>query len=100
MNCSCFLFYLDGTLINTNNLVLESLKYTVRTHLGVEVEESQLYKYFGQPLVTIMKDLGGELADQMVITYREYSSYRHDELTDIFPQVAETLRKLKEKGIP
>lgn len=94
------LFDLDGTLLNTNNLVLESLKYTIRTHLGQEVEETSLYKYFGQPLVKIMEDLDKEQADKMVGTYRQYSATRHDNLIEVFPQVSETLKELKEKGIP
>lgn len=100
MNKKYLLFDLDGTLLNTNNLVLESLKYTIKTHLGKKVEESSLYKYFGQPLVKIMEDLDKEQAGKMVDTYREYSAIKHDNLTEVFPQVPETLKELKEKGIP
>ena len=100
MKVECVLFDLDGTLLNTNDLVLESLKYTIKAHLREDKEDSELYKYFGQPLVNIMADLDSAKADEMVLTYREYSARKHDTLTKVFPEVPETLRVLKQQGIP
>lgn len=100
MSVKCFLFDLDGTLLDTNNLVLVSLKYTIRQHLGKEVDERELYKYFGQPLIKIMEDFDPAQAEDMVKTYREYNIDKHDILTEVFPQVPETLREIKKRGIP
>jgi len=100
MKIKCILFDLDGTLLNTNDLVLESLKHTIRTHMETEVDERKLYKYFGQPLVKIMADLDPSRADVMVATYREHNVLIHDQMTKVFPQVPETLAALKAKGIP
>lgn len=100
MKAGCILFDLDGTLLNTNDLVLESLQYTIKLHLGKEIPASRLYKYFGQPLVQIMADLGPHQAEEMVKTYREYSAVKHDTLTKVFPGVPETLAELKQKNIP
>lgn len=99
MKTACVLFDLDGTLIDTNDLVLESLKYTIKTHLGAEIEDARLYKYFGQPLVNIMADLNAAMAEQMVDTYRRYNALKHDDLVKLFPQVPETLEELKNRGI-
>ncbi len=99
MSTKCLLFDLDGTLLNTNNLVLESLKYTIKTHMDKDMADSQLYRYFGQPLVEIMENLNPLKAEAMVETYREYSAVKHDNLTEVFPQVPETLKELKKKGI-
>lgn len=99
MSKKCLLFDLDGTILNTNNLVLESLKYTIRTHLDRDMADSRLYRYFGQPLITIMEDIDPLQAQAMVETYREYSAVKHDNLTEVFPQVPETLKELKKKGI-
>lgn len=100
MKANCILFDLDGTLLNTNDLVLESLQYTIRTHLGKEISAGELYKYFGQPLVDIMADLDLSRAGEMVKTYREYSGEKHDVLTKVFPGVPETLAELKQRNIP
>ena len=100
MGKPCVLFDLDGTLLNTNELVLESLQYTIRTHLGIDADAPRLYKYFGQPLVTIMADLSPDKADELVRTYREYSARKHDDLIRVFPHVPETLDKLKSSDVP
>jgi len=99
MSKTGILFDLDGTLLNTNGLVLESLQYTIRKHLGIEADPGDLYKYFGRPLVTIMADISPEHAEEMVMTYREYSAVRHDDLVTAFPQVTETIKHLKSTGI-
>lgn len=100
MKIACILFDLDGTLLNTNDLVLESLHYTIRRHLGDDVDSCELYKYFGQPLVKIMADLDSSQAEEMVQTYRKYSAARHDQLTRVFPKVPETLKELMNLQIP
>ena len=35
------LFDLDGTLINTNKLILESFKHTFRSQLNLEMEDEK-----------------------------------------------------------
>lgn len=94
----CVLFDLDGTLLNTNNLVVESFKHTVRKHLHREIDGEELYCYFGEPLIDIMRKLSPEQADEMVITYREFNLNKHDELTTPFPGAAEILADLSRRG--
>lgn len=100
MKAACILFDLDGTLLNTNDLVLESLQHTIRVHLGHEMERSGLYRYFGVPLVKIMADLDPGQAEAMCVTYREYSAERHDKMVKVFPHVSDTLTKLRQYDIP
>lgn len=99
MKLNCILFDLDGTLLDTNDLVLESLTYTIRTHLGKEMPAEGLYKYFGQPLSEIMADLDPCHADELVKTYREHNLKKHDVLTKVFPGVPEVLAELKQRKI-
>jgi pyrophosphatase PpaX len=94
----CVLFDLDGTLINTNDLVIASFKHTVRKHLNKEIAEEELYCYFGEPLIDIMHKLDPDQADQMVKTYREFNLNRHDELTTPFPGAADMLADLNRRG--
>jgi pyrophosphatase PpaX len=100
MKAACILFDLDGTLLNTNNLVLETLQHTIQTHLGIKISDEKLYKYFGQPLVSIMADLDPAQAAEMVLTYRKYNVLRHDDLVELFPRVSETLASVKRKNVP
>lgn len=99
MKLNCMLFDLDGTLLDTNRLVLESLKYTIKTVLGRDVDETNLYKYFGIPLTDIMIDLDPDQADTMVKVYREHNLEKHDNLTKPFDGVPETLKALKERSV-
>lgn len=94
----CVLFDLDGTLINTNELVIASFKHTVKKHLDRDIAEEELYRHFGEPLIDIMRQLCPEQAMEMVKTYREFNLVRHDELTTPFPGAAETLADLDRRG--
>ncbi len=100
LKAACILFDLDGTLLNTNDLVLESLQHTIRVHLGQKVERSALYRYFGVPLVKIMADLDPGQTEAMCATYREYSAERHDQMVKVFPHVPDTIKKLRQDNIP
>lgn len=95
----CVLFDLDGTLINTNQLVVASFKHTVRKHLNRDIAEQDLYRHFGEPLIDIMRQLCPEQAGEMVKTYREFNLINHDELTKPFPGAAETLANLERRGV-
>ena len=44
-----FIFDIDGTLIDTELTGMGSLRRTIREFLGVEMEQSELFTYFGIP---------------------------------------------------
>ncbi|TLM98366.1 HAD family hydrolase, partial [bacterium] len=94
----CVLFDLDGTLINTNDLVVASFKHTVRQHLKKDIAAEELYCYFGEPLINIMRKLAPEKSEEMVGTYREFNLNKHDELVTPFPGTAEMLADLDRRN--
>ena len=49
------LFDFDGTVMDTNNVILMSWQHTFRTLLGREESEEKLVETFGEPLETTMK---------------------------------------------
>ena len=99
MNFKGILFDLDGTLINTTPLILQSFEHTVRVHFNRELDPLEAIKYFGKPLRAAMENLDAEKVEELVNTYREYNHKNHDELTKAFTGVAETIRVLYEHGI-
>ncbi len=99
MKINCVLFDLDGTLLNTNNLVIQSFKHTFNQHLDRVVLDEELFPYFGVPLVTIMEHFDPKQVDQMLRTYRSFNLQKHDELTTVFPNVEGTLRELSKQGV-
>ena len=44
------LFDLDGTLLDTNELIYKSFDYTFKEGLGLTLSKNEITSYFGQPL--------------------------------------------------
>ncbi|SKA78293.1 pyrophosphatase PpaX [Caloramator quimbayensis] len=93
------LFDFDGTLVDTNRLIIESYKHTYKKHLNLDVNEEDIKKYFGEPLITTLSRYDKLKAQEMFKTYIEYNESRHDDMVQAFEGVNETLKALKEKGL-
>lgn len=94
------LFDLDGTILDTNELIirsfLESLKGSVPEGFGREY----IIPSMGQPLGDQMKLFSGlEDVSHLVAAYREINLRLHDELVKPFENVIEVLEKLHKDGI-
>jgi len=100
MTVQAVFFDLDGTLIDTRELILDSFRYACDTILGYSIPDEQLLKLVGVPLPKQMEMLAPEHAEAMVIAYRENNRKRHDALIESFPGVRETLLELRERGLP
>jgi pyrophosphatase PpaX len=98
-NINCILFDLDGTLIDTSQLIIDSYQYTLKKHLNIEVPSSEIALTMGRPLVEILGSYSQKQQAEMVRTYREYNEARHDAATSLIPGVMETLEALTEEGI-
>jgi pyrophosphatase PpaX len=92
------LFDLDGTLIDTNRLIIDSFQYTYKKSLGLEVSEQEILKYFGEPLLVTLKRYSEEKADELLKTYIDYNETRHNDTVTIFEGVQELLEELKKQG--
>jgi pyrophosphatase PpaX len=93
------LFDLDGTLINTNKLIIESFKYTFREHLNISVQDEEILKFFGEPLITTLNRYDSQNVDKLLVTYRAYNENIHDSMTTPIEGVHETLNELRKLGI-
>lgn len=93
------LFDLDGTLINTNDLIIDSFKHTFKKHLNIDVHESEIVMHFGEPLLDTLAEYDKENAHILMQTYREYNEEIHDELAKEIVGAKETLSELKALGI-
>lgn len=92
------LFDLDGTLINTNMLIINSFKYVFKENLDLIVEDNEIVQYFGEPLTYTMAKYTKDRVEELVQKYVEYSLSIHDEYTESFKGVEEGLIILREKG--
>jgi pyrophosphatase PpaX len=95
----CILFDLDGTLVDTTPLILESFKHTFLYHYNLRMKDEDLLKYLGVPLRNPFIELYPDAVDILVETYREFNEIKHDQYTGVFIGIADMLEKCWSKGI-
>lgn len=95
-----FLFDLDGTLIDSVELILRSYRHTLMTHLGAAPPDEQWLRGLGTPLASQLRGFVSSEADvaAMVTTYREYNEAHHDTLVREYPGVLPAVRELRSRG--
>lgn len=98
MNIDSILFDLDGTLLNTNELIIESFIYTFDKY-GLDFSLEEIKSFNGPPLYETFKRIDPEKAEEMMAVYRKHNLTHHDDYVTAFPNVIETIAALKEAGI-
>lgn len=99
MKYSTILFDLDGTLINTNELILASFEHTFDIHCPNQFTREDVIPIMGEPLRDQMHFFDPDQADEMVKTYRRFNETEHDNFVEQFPHVLTCLEKLHQYGI-
>lgn len=100
MRYSTVLFDLDGTIIDTNELIIQTFLYTLESYFPGKFSREDVLPHLGQTLFEQMERFGGkERVDELVAHYREYNIRMHDELVRDFPYVLEVLEELKRIGV-
>lgn len=97
MSINTILFDLDGTLIDTNELIIASFTHTLH-HYQYDFTREQIIEFNGPPLVETFKKINPKRYEEMVNTYREHNLRVHDEYVKAFPYVKDTLEVLKDKN--
>jgi len=95
----CILFDLDGTLIDTTPLIIESFRHTFFNHFNIVKQDDELYEYLGIPLKKPFEKLYPDKVDILLNTYREYNLLKHDECVSIFLGIPQLLKECRRKGI-
>lgn len=94
----CVLFDLDGTLIDTVELIRESMRYATATVLGAPLPDEVLMRNVGVPLATQMREFSAEHADELVAVYREHNGRVHDIMVHEYPGTETALEQLTHAG--
>ena len=93
------LFDYDGTLMDTNELVLQSWQHTFRTLRGHEEDPDFIRSTFGEPLVMTLAKLFPEVpVEKSLDIYRTYQRSVFTDFAEVFPGMLELLEALKTKG--
>ena len=100
MAIRAILFDNDGTLVDTHDLILSSMRHTVNDVFGLSLPDEQLMAKVGIPLADQMMDFAGsiEQRDEFLRVYREHNHAHHDAAVKAFPGVIEGLQELSEAG--
>ena len=93
------LFDFDGTLVNTNDVILASWQHTYRHYLGHEMPVDHITSCFGEPLLlTMEREFPGVDPQESADVYRQFQLENADKLVTIFPGIKELLAGLKAAG--
>lgn len=92
------LFDFDGTLVDTNDLIILSLQEASRKYLGRDLTKADLNSILGKYLDEQMRCLSPEHWKDMVEFYREFYGARQDEMVAEFPGIRDMLEQLKKLG--
>jgi pyrophosphatase PpaX len=92
------LFDLDGTVVDTVELIRASFRHATQTVLGEVLPDDEIMRYVGQPLMAQMLQLSPEHAQELYDVYREHNHRVHDELIRAYDGVEATLTALHAHG--
>jgi pyrophosphatase PpaX len=96
-----FLFDLDGTLIDSVELILASYRHTMVVHRGATPGDDVWLKGLGTPLWAQFREFTDDQAeiDGMIQTYRAYNLAHHDAMVRAYPGIPEALGVLAGRGV-
>ena len=95
------LFDLDGTLLDTRELVTRSFVHTFEHFRpGLMLSDEELDSFFGPSLTQTFSKYAKdeEEIEAMIQYYREFNISNHDDMVKAFPNAKEVLKKLYNKG--
>ncbi len=93
------LFDLDGTLIDTNDLILRSFEHVFETAGIKQWSREDMIPLMGMPLWEQMRRFTGrEDVHDLVRIYRKFNLYNHDRYVKPFPDLQEVIMSLHQAG--
>lgn len=94
------LFDFDGTLVDTTEMIHQSMRHAASSVLGRDdIPRETLLAHVGQPLPRQMELIDAEKAELLLEAYRSHHEEHHDALIGEFPGVEEALSRLRSSGI-
>ncbi len=91
---------LDGTIVDTNELIIASFINTLESNGLNPLTREQIIPHMGLTLEQQLRAFSGvDDVTSYVTAYREYSAIHHDAMVAPFPEVNEVLTRLQAAGI-
>lgn len=94
------LFDLDGTLIDSVDLIVDSYDHTFRTHGLPRRSRDEILAGMGTPLRAVFGTMSDDDAtiDSWIATYREYNLTHHDARIHAYPEVVAMVQRIAAGG--
>ena len=92
------IFDLDGTLIDTNDLIIETFQKVIRDCLGVNPTDDDLHHVYGKTLDEQMAYFSEERRQELVDAYRVYYRAHMEAGTHLFPGILSLLKALTSRN--
>lgn len=96
------LFDADGTLLDTHDLILSSMRYTINEGCNESYSDAELMRGVGTPLpdqMLFFANGDAQKADELVITYRAHNDIIHDAGICTFPDTRAALERFRAQGL-
>lgn len=97
----CVLFDNDGTLVDTQDIILASFHHTLQSCLGKDWPDEEILKLVGIPLSDQLPHFTDDKSkiEEMLVVYRAHNKSIHDTGIKPYPNCREALLKMKEAGL-
>jgi pyrophosphatase PpaX len=92
------LFDLDGTLVDTVELIMASARHATEVVLGEALPDDVLRHNIGIPLKAQMAEYAPDHVSELLAAYRAHNDRVHDDLIREFPGTREALEVLRAAG--
>ena len=92
------LFDLDGTIVDTVELIRQSHRHAVTSVLGIDLPDNELLANVGRPLVEQMQAFDADRAQELLEAQRSWNHAHTAELIRPYPGVAAMLGALRDAG--
>ena len=93
------MFDLDGTVVDSVELIIISFQHAIREVLGREISREESIAWVGRPLREQMVMFSPEHADELVSVYREFNHREHDRMLKLYDGILDLLDGLQKAGV-
>ncbi len=94
------LFDLDGTLIDSIELIVRSFEHATETHLGAPLPREIILPTIGRSLREEYERIAPGLGAALIATHREFTDVHQHALVTIYPGVLDMLEAVRARGLP
>lgn len=93
------LFDFDGTLLDTNELIIQTFQAVLDEDFAGRYEREDILHFIGPSLEQTFTRIAPDRVEELTGKYRAFNKLMHDELVEEYDGVTETLRLLKAQGM-